>query len=85
MTPKPETVTAVNEWLSANGPNAAVLSPFGDWIGFETTVSQAGELFDAAFSTFVHGRSGKSVIRTLEYSIPASLRDHLDVVHPTIT
>ncbi|KAN0131795.1 hypothetical protein V8E53_010323 [Lactarius tabidus] len=39
VTPKPETVTPVNEWLSANGLNATVLSPFGDWMGFETTVS----------------------------------------------
>ncbi|KAN0142014.1 family S53 protease [Lactarius tabidus] len=85
VTPKPETITAVNGWLSANGLNATVLSPFGDWIGFETTVSQAKELFDAEFSTFVQDGSGKSVVRTLAYSIPASLKDHLDVVHPTIT
>jgi tripeptidyl-peptidase-1 len=85
VTPKPETVTVVNEWLSANGLNATVLSPFGNWIGFETTVSQAEELFDAEFSTFVHDGCGNSVIRTLAYSIPASLKDHLDVVHPTIT
>lgn len=85
VTPKPETVTAVNEWLTTNGLNATVLSPFGDWLGFETTVSQAKELFDAEFSTFVQDGSGKSVIRTLAYSIPASLEDYLDVVHPTIT
>ena len=85
MTPTSETVTVVNEWLSANDLNATVLSPFGDWMGFETTVSHANELFDAEFSTFVHDRSGKSVIRTLAYSIPASLKNHLDLVHPTIT
>jgi tripeptidyl-peptidase-1 len=75
----------VNEWLSANDLNATVLSPFGDWMGFETTVSHAKELFDAEFSTFVQDKSGKSVIRTLAYSIPASLMDYIDVVHPTIT
>ncbi|KAI9436186.1 subtilisin-like protein [Lactarius indigo] len=85
VTPKHETVTAVNEWLAANGLKATVLSPFGDWIGFETTVSHANLLFDADFSTFVHHESGKSAIRTLAYSIPASLRDHLQLVHPTIS
>jgi tripeptidyl-peptidase-1 len=83
--PKPETVTAVNEWLSDNGLNATVLSPHRDWIGFKTTVSHANVLFDAEFSTFVHDGSGKSVIRALAYSIPASLKDHLQLVHPTIT
>ncbi len=84
MTPKPETVTVVNEWLGGNGLNATVLSPFGDWIGFETTVSHANELFDAEFSTFMHDGSGKKAIRTLAYSIPALLKDHLQLVHPTI-
>ncbi|KAH9173053.1 family S53 protease [Lactarius sanguifluus] len=85
VTPKRETVTAVKEWLAANGLNATVLSPFGDWIGFETTVSHANLLFDADFSTFVHDGSGKGAIRTLAYSIPASLSDHLQLVHPTIS
>ncbi|SRR6266702_1534411 len=85
MTPEPETVTAVNKWLSANGLKATVLSPFGDWIGFETTASHAIELFDAEFSAFVHDGSGKRANRTLAYSIPASLKDHLQLVHPTIT
>ncbi|KAH9032915.1 family S53 protease [Lactarius pseudohatsudake] len=85
VTPKHETVTAVKEWLSANGLRATVFSPYGDWIYFDTTVSRANELFDAEFSTFVHDRRGKSAIRTLAYSIPASLKDHLELVHPTIT
>ncbi|KAH9069319.1 family S53 protease [Lactarius deliciosus] len=85
VTPKHETVTAVKEWLSANGLRATGFSPYGDWICFNTTVSRASELFDAEFSTFVHDRSGKSAIRTLAYSIPASLKDHLELVHPTIT
>lgn len=84
MTPKLGALSAVNEWLACNGLNSTVLSPFGDWIGIETTVSQANELFDAEFSTFHYG-SGKSVIRTLSYSIPTSLKDHLHLVHPTIT
>lgn len=85
VTPKRETATAVKEWLAANGLNATVLSPFGDWIGFETTVSHANVLFDADYSTFVHDGSGKSAIRTLAYSIPASLTAHLQLVHPTIS
>lgn len=85
VAPKLETLTAVNEWLADNGLDTTVLSPYGDWIGFKTTVSHANVLFDADFSTFVHDGSGRSAIRTLAYSIPASLKDHLHLVHPTIT
>ena len=85
MTPKHETLTAVNEWLAHNGLEAKVLSPFGDWITFETTVSHATELFNAEFSNFVQEGSGKTIIRTLAYSIPESLKDHVQLVHPTIS
>ncbi|KAI9451983.1 subtilisin-like protein [Lactarius psammicola] len=68
VTPKPETVTAVNEWLSANGLKATVLSPY------------------RRLNRFRDDRgSGESAIRTLAYSIPASLKNHLELVHPTIT
>ena len=85
VVPKPETITAVNAWLSANDLTATALSPAGDWLGFHTTVSHANELFDTQFTTFVHDATGTETIRTLAYSIPASLQDHLDLVHPTIT
>ncbi|KAI0046849.1 family S53 protease [Auriscalpium vulgare] len=85
VVPKPETITAVNAWLSTNDLTATALSPAGDWLGFQTTVSHANELFDTQFTTFVHDATGTETIRTLAYSIPASLQDHLDLVHPTIT
>ncbi|KAI0066334.1 subtilisin-like protein [Artomyces pyxidatus] len=85
VTPKPETIAAVNAWLSENGLTAKTLSPAGDWLGFQTTVAQANRLFDADFSAFTHDATGETTIRTLAYSIPASLQGHLDLVHPTIT
>ncbi|KAI0264974.1 family S53 protease [Gloeopeniophorella convolvens] len=85
VAPKPESVSAVTQWLADNGLSATTLSPFGDWLGFQTTVSHANELFDADFTTFVHDGTGESAIRTLSYSIPAALKGHLELVHPTIT
>ncbi|KAI0046855.1 family S53 protease [Auriscalpium vulgare] len=83
--PTAEASAAVNSWLSENGLSATPLSPAGDWLGFETTVAQANALFDAEFSTFVHDESGQEAVRTLAYSIPATLKGHLDLVHPTVT
>ena len=85
VAPPQDTVDAVNAWLAANGLNATSMSPTGDWLGIQTTVEQANELFAADFSTFTHDTTGAQAVRTLSYSIPAALKGHLDLVHPTIT
>ncbi|THH29754.1 hypothetical protein EUX98_g4430 [Antrodiella citrinella] len=85
VAPKPETVTAVNQWLSENGLNATKISPTGDWISFEVPVSKASELLNADFETFTHVATGDESIRTLAYSIPADLVGHVELVHPTIS
>ncbi|KAL6298313.1 family S53 protease [Sparassis latifolia] len=85
VSPAAESLAAVNNWLQANNIDATVLTPAGDWISFSILVSQANDLFDSEFSTFVHSTSGQQSIRTLAYSIPVELQGHLDFVHPTIT
>jgi tripeptidyl-peptidase-1 len=81
MAPKPVSVTAVKQWLAAHNLTALPLG-YGDWFGVETTVAKASALFAANFSVFEHTGTGAKQVRTLEYSIPASLRGHLEVVHP---
>ncbi|OBZ75872.1 Tripeptidyl-peptidase sed3 [Grifola frondosa] len=83
--PKPESVDAVNAWLKENNIDARTISPAGDWMAFDVSVSKANELFSSNFSVYKHGGTGMETIRTLSYSIPASLKDHLDLVHPTIS
>ncbi|KAH9851330.1 family S53 protease [Lenzites betulinus] len=83
VTPKPETVTAVTNWLKENDIEATKASPAGDWLSFSIPVSKASALLDADFAVFNHTPTGKTSIRTLAYSIPADLKGHLDFVHPT--
>lgn len=83
MAPKPESIEAVEAWLQENDIQATTASPFGDWLSFSVPVSKANELLDADFKEFVDTSSGKTIIRTLAYSIPADLKGHLDLVHPT--
>ncbi|KAI0261739.1 subtilisin-like protein [Gloeopeniophorella convolvens] len=85
ITPKPETMAAVNHWLASNGLNATIRSPYGDWLGIQTTVSNANELFRASFMSFSHDGTGTEAIRTMAYAVPASLEAHINLVHPTIT
>ncbi|KAI0633274.1 family S53 protease [Trametes polyzona] len=83
VTPKPETLAAVNAWLKENDIEATKASPAGDWLSFSIPVSKANALLDAEFSVFNHTATGKTSIRTLSYSIPSDLKGHLDFVHPT--
>jgi tripeptidyl-peptidase-1 len=54
-------------------------------MSFKTTVKEASTLFDADFGVYEHEISGRTSIRTLAYSIPAELKNHLELVHPMIT
>ncbi|CAL1707451.1 unnamed protein product [Somion occarium] len=85
VAPKPETVDAVNAWLAENGLTATKLTSAGDWLSFEVPVSKASELLDADFSVFKHEETGSETVRTLAYSIPADLKDHVELIHPTIS
>lgn len=85
VAPKPEAVAAVSTWLTENGIEASKVSPAGDWLQFAIRVSEANELLGTTFSVFNHTPSGRTPIRTLAFSIPADLKGHVDLVHPTTT
>ncbi|KAJ7572670.1 family S53 protease [Mycena floridula] len=80
--PKPESVTAVESWLTSNGVTN-ITNINESWLTFNIPVSQANTLLQANFEEYVHSDSGSTSIRTLAYSIPANLQGHIDVVHPT--
>ncbi|KAI0655029.1 family S53 protease [Cubamyces menziesii] len=84
MAPKPESVDAVNAWLKENDITVTKTSSAGDWLSFSIPVSKASDLLDAQFSVFNHTDSGKTMIRTLAYSIPSDLQGHLELIHPTV-
>ncbi|KAJ6554255.1 family S53 protease [Mycena capillaripes] len=81
--PSDETTAAVTQWLSDNGIDSTPVSAAGDWIAVSVPVVKANELLNADFSVFTHTASGKESIRTLEYSIPASLQPHIKLFTPT--
>ncbi|KAK7439369.1 hypothetical protein VKT23_017593 [Stygiomarasmius scandens] len=82
--PTEDTVNAVSQWLQESGVTDFETSgPFGDWISISVPASKADELFDASFEEFVHIESGERFVRTLQYSVPQDLLQHVELVHPT--
>jgi tripeptidyl-peptidase-1 len=84
VAPAPATVSQVASWLSSNNLAATSITPAGEWITVNMTVSQANALFAADFRTFQNDETNQTVVRTLSYSIPSALKASIDWVHPTI-
>ncbi|KAJ7883135.1 Pro-kumamolisin, activation domain-containing protein [Mycena leptocephala] len=83
VAPTTNTVSRVTSWLSSNNLTATRISPAGEWIAVNMTVSQANALLAADFSTFQKDGANQTVVRTLSYSIPSALKTSIDWVHPT--
>jgi tripeptidyl-peptidase I len=76
----------VTQWLQENGvTDFTATGPFNEWISINVPVSKADDLFATNFEDFVHIESGERMVRTLQYSIPQDLLQHIDLVHPTTT
>ncbi|KAJ7267122.1 family S53 protease-like protein [Mycena rebaudengoi] len=82
--PTAEALAEVTEWLSDNGITATSASNAGDVLKITIPISKADELLSTEFSSFKHVASGTESIRTLAYSVPASLKPFIKFVHPTI-
>jgi tripeptidyl-peptidase-1 len=83
VAPSAASVHAVNEWLASHGISAKAVTPAGDWLSFTTDVGTASTLLDTNFHVYEH-ESGKQVVRTMSYSIPAELQGHVELAYPTI-
>jgi len=81
ISPHPDTVNAVLNWLASEGVKDLRISKNQDFIHFSATVQQAESLLHARFSTFVHLFSGRQIVRTLgPYSVPKAISHHFDFI-----
>ncbi|KAH8653369.1 tripeptidyl-peptidase [Xylariales sp. PMI_506] len=77
--PSDESINAVKAWLKGAGVSS--ISHHKSSIKFATTVSKANKLLDTNFAYFsVHG---VPKLRTLKYSVPDEVAQHIQMVHPT--
>ncbi|KAF7975243.1 hypothetical protein HWV62_10216 [Athelia sp. TMB] len=83
--PAAETDTLVRAWLAAHKLEAAPVSLAGDVLAVELEVGRANALLGADFRMFTEDKSGRRLVRTLAYALPAELRGLVEHVHPTIT
>ncbi|KAJ3377172.1 hypothetical protein HDU84_008932, partial [Entophlyctis sp. JEL0112] len=81
FSPSSETVAAVQSWLAAAGSTAVTND--GQFVHVQTTVTAANSLLNTTFLNY-KSPSGVVKLRTTQYSVPDSISDLVDFVHPTV-
>ena len=82
LMPSEQTVSSVSSWLKAAGIES--FETDADWVTFKTTVGVANELLGTQFSWFLSNEAKpRKVLRTLEYSVPDEVAQHINMVQPT--
>ncbi|RAL66549.1 hypothetical protein DID88_006239 [Monilinia fructigena] len=84
IAPKTQSRDLVLQWLATAGlSNQTSVSPRGDSVIVEASVSKIEELLQAEYNAYIHTGLHEGAIRTLEYSLPDALKGHVDIVQPT--
>lgn len=74
---------AVTDWLSENGITPTSTSTFGDMLHVYISVAKANMLLNANYVGYIHEASNTTITRTLSFSLPADVQDHISFVYPT--
>ncbi|KAH8670895.1 tripeptidyl-peptidase 1 [Xylariales sp. PMI_506] len=81
--PSKESTDAVISWLESAGIASTDIEDAGDWVNFRTTVGKAGRLLEADFAVYRQNGTNSEKIRTLKYSIPKNIEEHITMIQPT--
>ncbi|KAL1941498.1 hypothetical protein VTO73DRAFT_6937 [Trametes versicolor] len=81
--PAPESMAAVTGWLQSHGLTPDAVSSSGDMLTVRMSLEKANSVLNANYSAFVHTATNTTMWRTLSYSVPAHLDEHLSFVYPT--
>ncbi|KAK1254016.1 hypothetical protein MKX08_008011 [Trichoderma sp. CBMAI-0020] len=84
--PHDDSVNAVQNWLESEGikPDRVTRSGNLQWIQFHATVTELEKLTNSTYDIYEHQKTGVRHVGTDEYSIPAELKAHIDMISPAI-
>ncbi|KAF2971878.1 hypothetical protein GQX73_g1707 [Xylaria multiplex] len=82
LLPSQESLSSVHAWLKEAGIEN--IEEDADWLTFKTTVGVANKALGTQFSWFVSEEAKpRKILRTLEYSVPEEVAQHINLVQPT--
>lgn len=80
LNPANESALLVLEWLRSYG---IIGVHDNQWVRADVTVAQAQELLQTHYNVYLNKVNSRSIIRTISYSLPAVLFEHVDLIQPT--
>ncbi|KAI9433494.1 subtilisin-like protein [Lactarius indigo] len=86
VAPHPETLNLVHSWLKDHGipPSSVSMTLGGDWLMVVgVPVSKANVILGASYQLYQHVEVNDTVLRTVSYSLPEVLHEHIKTVVPT--
>ena len=82
--PRAESTKAVLSWLQESGISSEDIDNDGEWITFHAPIKRAELMLSTTFKTYQNEvRRDVKRIRSLNYSVPKAIRDHIDLIEPT--
>ncbi|KAI9699722.1 MAG: vesicle formation at the endoplasmic reticulum [Candelina mexicana] len=83
LRPSAETTDAILFWMATGGVPDPDIENDGDWINFHANVSQVEKLLNTRFFYYRNSATGTDRLRTLKYSVPRQLHQHIVMIQPT--
>ena len=83
LRPSTSITRAVTDWLLSEGILPADIKDDGNWISFSTSTSEAERILDTIFYYYESSFDGVRKIRTLQYSVPKSVLQYIQLIQPT--
>ncbi|MCJ1435182.1 hypothetical protein MMC27_004553 [Xylographa pallens] len=83
--PSQESVDTVVEWLEESGIETSrlSLSPGRNWLSFDASIAEVESLLQTEYKFYAH-ETGQGHVACDEYSVPRKLRQHIDIIMPTV-
>jgi tripeptidyl-peptidase I len=86
VAPHPDTIELIGSWFEHHEvPSSAVsITHGGGWLAIKKVpLTKANALLGASYQNYRHRETNETVIRTIGYSLPAALHEHVQTVAPT--
>lgn len=83
LRPSPEATNAIIGWLEAEGVPSTDIEDNGDWINFYVPTIEAERILNTRFYYYSSSINNVEKIRTLQYSIPKTLHQYIQMIQPT--
>ncbi|KAH9064373.1 subtilisin-like protein [Lactarius vividus] len=86
VAPHPDTLELVSSWLGHYDipPSSISMTLGGNWLRVAgVPVSQANRILGASYQLYQHVETNDTVLRTISYSLPEVLHEHIQTIVPT--